>query len=119
MALYTPTNPESSRTYQFLNRINAEQSLNLSNYHDLYRWSTENIDKFWSAVWDDTGIIGLKGNHVVNTNALPPDNPPWFSDALVNYAENMLQCRSAEQTALVQASMFSFLGLPTFVGNAS
>ncbi|KAI0722938.1 acetoacetate-CoA ligase [Earliella scabrosa] len=103
MALYTPTNPESSRTYQFLNRINAEQSLNLSNYHDLYRWSTENIDKFWSAVWDDTGIIGLKGNHVVNTNALPPDNPPWFSDALVNYAENMLQCRSAEQTALVQA----------------
>ena len=109
--LYSPTNPEASRTFQFLNRINAEYSLSLSTYHDLYKWSTDHIDKFWSAVWDETGVIGDKGNHIVNIDAAPPENPPWFADAKVNYAENMLRCRSSEKTALVQASRFSLPGL--------
>ncbi|TFK91828.1 acetoacyl-CoA synthetase [Polyporus arcularius HHB13444] len=103
MALWTPTNPDATRTFKFLNRINAEYSLSLSSYFDLYKWSTAHIDKFWSAVWDETDIIGFKGDHVVNTDASPPENPPWFTQAQVNYAENMLRCRSPEKTALVQA----------------
>jgi len=44
----------------------------LRDYHDLYTWSITNIDKFWSLVWDFTNIIGYKGNHVVDSSALPP-----------------------------------------------
>ncbi|PIL37183.1 hypothetical protein GSI_00875 [Ganoderma sinense ZZ0214-1] len=102
-ALFTPASPETSATFRFLHRINAEYSLALASYHDLYNWSTENIDHFWSAVWDFTDILGLKGHHVVDTAALPPDNPPWFKEAQVNYAENLLRSRSPEKTALVQA----------------
>lgn len=98
----------------FRARINAAHGLSLSTYHELYKWSTENIDLFWSAVWDDTGIVGHKGGHVVDREAQPPENPAWFTEAQVNYAENMLRCRSPDKTALVQASMFSFL-LHTFV----
>ena len=115
MALWTPTTPEATRTFTFLDRINAEHSLSLSNYFDLYKWSTAHIDKFWSAVWDETDIIGFKGDHVVDTDAQPPENPPWFTQAQVNYAENMLRCRSSEKTALVQASMFSLPSSHTFV----
>lgn len=115
MALYTPTRPEESPTFQFLHRINAEHHLNLATYHDLYTWSTQNIDKFWSSVWDATEIIGYKGDHVVNTDAVPPDNPAWFTDAQLNYAENLLRCRSPDKTALVQASRFSHPIPPTFV----
>ncbi|KAI0677532.1 acetoacyl-CoA synthetase [Trametes maxima] len=103
MALYTPSSPESSRTFQFMTRINADRGLSLSTYYDLYTWSTQNIDLFWSAVWDDTRIVGHKGGHVVDRNASPPENPPWFADARVNYAENMLRCRSSDKIALVQA----------------
>ncbi|EJF61261.1 acetoacetate-CoA ligase [Dichomitus squalens LYAD-421 SS1] len=102
-ALWTPTSPETSATFRFLNRINAEHSLALSSYYDLYKWSVENIDKFWSAVWDATEVVGHKGTHVVDTAAQPPANPAWFQEARVNWAENMLQCRSPEKTALVQA----------------
>ncbi|KAI0375673.1 acetoacyl-CoA synthetase [Pilatotrama ljubarskyi] len=103
MALYTPSSPEASRVFRFMRRINADHGLSLTTYYDLYKWSTQNIDAFWSAVWDDTGIVGHKGGHVVERNASPPENPPWFTEARVNYAENMLQCRCPDKTALVQA----------------
>ncbi|EIW61928.1 acetoacyl-CoA synthetase [Trametes versicolor FP-101664 SS1] len=103
MALYTPSSPESARVSTFRARINAAHGLSLSTYHELYKWSTENIDLFWSAVWDDTGIVGHKGGHVVDREAQPPENPAWFTEAQVNYAENMLRCRSPDKTALVQA----------------
>ncbi|OBZ76479.1 Acetoacetyl-CoA synthetase [Grifola frondosa] len=102
-ALYSPPSPEDSRTFQFLKRINAEHSLPLSSYFDLYKWSIAKIDHFWSAVWDETDIIGFKGAHVVDSAALPPANPPWFSEAKLNYAENMLRCRSSAKIALIQA----------------
>jgi acetoacetyl-CoA synthetase len=104
--LYQPPDPQTSATFRFLYKINREFSLSLSSYHDLYKWSTTEIDLFWSAVWDETAIIGFKGNHVVDKNALPADNPPWFSEAKVNWAENMLSCRSKDKIALIQASAF-------------
>ncbi|KZT12742.1 acetoacyl-CoA synthetase [Laetiporus sulphureus 93-53] len=102
-ALYNPPAPDLSRTFQFLRRVNAKHGLTLSSYYDLYQWSTTNIDDFWSEVWDDTGVVGTKGEHVVDTVALPPASPPWFKEARLNWAENMLRCRSPDKTALIEA----------------
>ncbi|KAF9075793.1 acetoacyl-CoA synthetase [Rhodocollybia butyracea] len=101
--LYRPHDAHSSATFRFLNRVNAKYSLNLTSYSDLYHWSISAIDDFWGTVWDETGIIGDKGNHVVDRNAKPSDNPMWFSHAQLNWAENMLKHRSASQIALIQA----------------
>ncbi|KAG5343114.1 hypothetical protein C0989_000104 [Termitomyces sp. Mn162] len=101
--LYRPLHPEDSATFRFLSRVNAITGLSLKSYQELYSWSITNIDGFWSAVWDETKIIGYKGDHVVDTTATPPLNPLWFSDAKLNWAENMLHCRS-DKIALIQAS---------------
>ncbi|KAJ7507822.1 acetoacetyl-CoA synthetase [Mycena galericulata] len=102
--LYTPQNPETSATFQFRNRVNAKFGLSLDTYHDLYLWSTSHIAHFWSEVWDATSIIGDKGNHVVDESVNISENPPWFTDARINWAENMLYCRSTEKVALIQAT---------------
>ncbi|KII95198.1 hypothetical protein PLICRDRAFT_34037 [Plicaturopsis crispa FD-325 SS-3] len=102
--LYTPPSPHTSRTAQLIRTVNAQHALALDSYHDLYRWSTTHIDAFWSLVWDETGVIGHKGAHIVDNAALPADNPTWFADARVNWAENMLRCRSADKVALIQAT---------------
>lgn len=106
--LYTPPSPHTSRTAQLIRTVNAQHALALDSYHDLYRWSTTHIDAFWSLVWDETGVIGHKGAHIVDNAALPADNPTWFADARVNWAENMLRCRSADKVALIQASAYAF-----------
>ena len=76
--LYRPPNPEATATFRFLNRVNVTFGLSLASYQDLYNWSITHIDDFWSAVWDETDLIGHKGHHVLDKAALPPANPPWF-----------------------------------------
>lgn len=109
--LFTPTHldPQGSATIHFLNLVNATHGLNLQSYSDLYEWSITHIDAFWALVWDFTSVIGDKGAHVVDNHALPPANPAWFIDARVNWAENMLQCRSQTKMALIEASCVIFV----------
>ncbi|TFK55716.1 acetoacetyl-CoA synthetase [Heliocybe sulcata] len=102
--LYKPERPQHTRTFQLLNLVNHKYSLRLNSYHDLYHWSITQIDAFWSTIWDETEIIGHKGAHAVDNSALPAENPPWFVDAKLNWAENMLRCRSPDKIALIQTT---------------
>lgn len=101
--LYQPSSTNTA-TQRFLDRINANYGLSLASYSDLYQWSTTHIDDFWGSVWDETKILGHKGKLVVDKDAKPAENVPWFSEAQLNWAENMLQHRSTSKIALIQAS---------------
>jgi acetoacetyl-CoA synthetase len=103
-----------SRTERFRQSVNVRHHLNLQNYEELFDWSTGHIGDFWSDVWDETGIIGEKGTHVVDQGALPVDNPQWFKDAKLNWAENMLRCRDADKIALIEMST-SYHRLPVLM----
>ncbi|KAJ7700102.1 acetyl-CoA synthetase [Mycena rosella] len=102
--LYRPQDPDASATFKFRDLVNTKFGLQLATYHDLYLWSTSHIADFWATAWDATSIIGEKGNHVVDESVNISKNPPWFADARVNWAENMLHCRSSEKVALIQAT---------------
>uniref|UniRef100_A0A0W0FJZ4 Putative acetoacetyl-coa synthetase n=1 Tax=Moniliophthora roreri TaxID=221103 RepID=A0A0W0FJZ4_MONRR len=99
--LYQPPNSNTA-IHRFRNRVNSKYDLSLSSYHDLYKWSVTLIDDFWSTVWEETNVIGHMGGHVVDKGAKPSDNPAWFTDARINWAQNMLQCRSSTKLALIQ-----------------
>jgi acetoacetyl-CoA synthetase len=76
--LYAPSNPDDSATFRFKTRVNSEfPAVALDDYQSLWGWSTTHIDSFWSLVWDHTGVIGDKGEHVVASGASPSENPPW------------------------------------------
>ncbi|KIK68140.1 hypothetical protein GYMLUDRAFT_36974 [Collybiopsis luxurians FD-317 M1] len=98
--LYRPQNSNTA-TNRFLDRINTQYRLSLSSYSDLYLWSTQHIHLFWDSVWDFTEIIGTKGTNVVDPNAKPAENVPWFPGSRLNWAENMLHHRSS-RIALIQ-----------------
>ncbi|KAJ7771374.1 acetoacetyl-CoA synthetase [Mycena maculata] len=102
--LHTPRNPAKTATFRLRDRVNTKFGLSLTSYYDLYLWSTEHIADFWAMVWDATSIIGYKGTHVVDESVNISQNPPWFVEAKINWAENMLHCRSCEKVALIQAT---------------
>jgi acetoacetyl-CoA synthetase len=68
----------------------------------LHRWSIQEPGRFWSAVWDDVGMIGDKG-------AVPflPSEHMWdarfFPEARLNVAENLLDGKGSgvDQPALI------------------
>ena len=101
-ALWRPKQIALTNTYRLIQFINQKHSLTWSSYCDLWKWSVTNIGQFWSTVWDVSNIIGEKGSHIINENAKPAENPSWFDDAKINWAENMLQCRSTEKVALIE-----------------
>ena len=100
--LWSPLFPQGTRTFRFRDAVDSKFGTSLTSYEDLYKWSVENISDFWSTVWDETGVVGHKGALVVES-ATPVQNPAWFPEARVNWAENMLRCRSLA-TALISIS---------------
>ncbi|MBL8676602.1 MAG: AMP-binding protein, partial [Alphaproteobacteria bacterium] len=95
--LWTPTveQIETATLTAFLKKVN------LSSYQALHQWSISHVEDFWREVWDFCGIIASqKGKRDLE---LPQGifKPRFFQDARLNYAENLLRPRSAEQEALV------------------
>lgn len=69
-------------------------------YVSLHRWSVENREAFWSRVWDECGVIGVKGERLlVDGDKMPGSR--WFPDARLNFAENLLRDRPDEEIAIV------------------
>jgi acetoacetyl-CoA synthetase len=61
-------------------------------YADLWQWSVDQPEAFWSKLWDFCGVIGEKGHEIlVDGNKMP--GARWFPQASLNFAENLLQIR--------------------------
>jgi len=80
----------NARMTDFLQQVNTEQNAALANYHDLYQWSVDNDETFWSMVWDYFDVIGEKGSTVVTDKEKMP-GAKWFPEAKLNFAENLLR----------------------------
>ncbi len=71
----------------------------------LYQWSIDHPREFWPEVWRFTGVVGNLGERVLDGDGrmAPPGEvggPRWFSDARLNFAENLLRFRD-DRVALV------------------
>ena len=70
-----------------------------ANYAELWQWSVDEPEAFWSELWDFCGAVGEKGTKIVVDRSKMP-GARWFPDAKLNYAENLLQQRD-DSEALV------------------
>ncbi len=85
---------------RFIARINADHAVGAKTYDDLWEWSVSDIPAFWNAVWDFCGVIGHKGDAVVDDVDRIP-GARWFANGTINYAQNLLRPRPDESEALV------------------
>jgi len=83
----------------FMDAVNARFHTEISDYDALWRWSVDNREDFWEAVWDFGGVIGDKGSRrLADGDAMP--GAKFFPDARVNFAENLLR-RDGDGDAMV------------------
>ena len=90
--LWTPSADAiaGSNMAAFMAHVNAEHGLSLGDYDGLWQWSVDQPAAFWSAIWDFCGLIGDKGDVVVDD----PDRMPgarWFPNGSINFARNLLR----------------------------
>ncbi|MEW6136699.1 MAG: acetoacetate--CoA ligase [Thermodesulfobacteriota bacterium] len=85
---------------RFIDTINGKFSLDISDYHGLWRWSIENREDFWASVWDFGNIIASQPYSKVLEDSPTMIGAKWFEGARLNFAENLLRFRD-DRTALV------------------
>lgn len=85
-ALWTPTGEsiDNSRMNRFAQLVNESG--------DLYTWSINRPEQFWSLVWDACGVAGHKGERsfVPAQPGAPMSTAQFFPDARISVVENML-----------------------------
>ena len=92
--LWTPS-PERVATALitgFAQRASARWQRPLDGYAALHAWSVAHPEEFWTSVWEDGDVCGVRGDTVLADGERMP-GARWFPDARLNYAENLLRSR--------------------------
>jgi acetoacetyl-CoA synthetase len=88
----SPQRAASSLMAQFARKMEAQAGKAFPDYDSLWRWSVDQPEAFWSAVWDFCGVIGEKGSLILKDGGKMP-GAQFFPEAKLNWAENLLKRR--------------------------
>ncbi|HET8755505.1 MAG TPA: acetoacetate--CoA ligase [Solirubrobacteraceae bacterium] len=80
-------------------------------YHDLWRWSVEDLDGFWGSIWDFFDVAGGY-DRVLGSREMP--GATWFPGARLNYAEHLFRGKDENAVAIAHASELRELGEVTW-----
>src|SRR3954454_20045840 len=78
-------------------------------YHALWRWSVEDVEGFWSAIWEFFDVQSETGyERVLGRREMP--GAEWFPGATVSYARHIFRDRDDADVAIRHASELRELG---------
>jgi acetoacetyl-CoA synthetase len=89
--LWQPSERERERTEmtRFMRWVEERHGLRFADYHELWRWSVDELEEFWADVWEFRGVRASKPyERVLSSHEMP--GARWFEGAELNYAENLL-----------------------------
>ncbi|MDE0701416.1 MAG: acetoacetate--CoA ligase [Acidimicrobiaceae bacterium] len=95
-ALWSPSAARADRT----NMAAFAARHGFATYEELHAWSVAKPDVFWAAAWDELGMVGDRGNRIIE-GAEPFWKTRFFPDASLNVAENLLASVASNQPALL------------------
>jgi acetoacetyl-CoA synthetase len=100
--LWTPSASriEGAGITRFRRWLDETRGLRFDDYESLWRWSTTELEAFWEALWQFTGVIAHSPyERALDRRAMP--GARWFSGATLNYAEHLLARAQHPAPALV------------------
>jgi acetoacetyl-CoA synthetase len=100
--LWTPS-PEwvaRSNLTTYMRWLREQRNLSFADYHQLQRWSVEDLDAFWASIWDYCAVeASVPYTRVLGRREMP--GADWFPGACLNYAQHALRYERPDATALM------------------
>jgi acetoacetyl-CoA synthetase len=94
---------ERARMTEFMRWLERERSLEFDGYEALWRWSVDDLEGFWSAIWEFFGVEADGGfDRVLASRTMP--GAEWFPGTRLNYAEHLFAGKDPSETAILHAS---------------
>ena len=80
-----------------------ERGKHFADYHALWRWSVEDLEGFWQALWEYFAIeSSAPHTRVLGRRSMP--GAEWFPAARLNYAQHILRGERAGGDVLLHLS---------------
>ncbi|HEX3454084.1 MAG TPA: acetoacetate--CoA ligase [Gaiellaceae bacterium] len=80
---------QTSELGRYLDWLQTERGLDFGSYEDLHHWSVDDLEGFWSSVWEFYGVRShTPYERVLGSRELP--GAQWFPGATLNFAEHMV-----------------------------
>lgn len=100
--LWTPSAGQVAKANitAFRDWLARERGLSFPDYDALWRWSVEDLEGFWQAIWDYFRISSSAPHECVLARRTMP-GARWFPGARLNYAEHVLRNERPGETALL------------------
>ncbi|TAM75247.1 acetoacetate--CoA ligase [bacterium] len=85
---------------RYLHWLETHRDLHLGTYDELWQWSTERVEDFWTSLWE---FFDVKANtpyrSVLSSHAMPGAH--WFEGTTLNYAEHVFRNATPDHPALL------------------
>ena len=88
--LPNPEAIENSNISRFIDYLGDEGYSGFTEYTSLHRWSVENIEQFWAAIWNFCDVKFSNNYSKIIARGVKFTDAKWFLDARLNFAENLL-----------------------------
>lgn len=86
----------------FVTWLESERGLSFEGWDDLWRWSVDDLEGFWSAIWEHFGVESdTSYGSVIGDQAMP--GARWFDGARINYARHLLSDQTRDDEIAVVA----------------
>src|SRR3954449_13339636 len=83
--------------------LERERGLSLADYGQLWQWSVDDLEGFWSAIW---GFFEVQADGdpepVLGSREMP--GAEWFPNTALNYAEHVFRGKADGEVAILHAS---------------
>ena len=87
----------------YSNFIKQHYKVNLGNdFNKIWKWSIDNIDKFWKSIWDFTEVKGKLGNILLEESDIFIENK-FFPNTELNYGKNLLKKNNTESAIIFKS----------------
>jgi acetoacetyl-CoA synthetase len=98
--LWTPSKERAKHAHltRFMQQASTRSGTILNNFRELHQWSVADRPAFWDMMWDYAGLVGTKGDTVLEHDVMP--GARFFPHAELNLAENLLR-KQGDDDALV------------------
>ncbi len=94
---------ERSRLTEFMRWLEAERGLEFDGYEALWRWSVDDLEAFWAAIWEFFDVQADGDPSTVLTSHEMP-GARWFPDTSLNYAEHVFAGKDDTRVAILHSS---------------
>jgi acetoacetyl-CoA synthetase len=118
---WTPTGADiaGARVTDFARFVQRRTGLDLPDYFSLWRWSVDDVNGFWAALWDYFQL-GDSPDIVLASTEMP--GAQWFPGTQLNYVDQVVRNARSDRPAIIhvaEGGEFTEVSWPELLGRAA